>query len=162
MKTLVLAVASLFLLAGCVKQVPPSTEVSSKPATPPVKAAKPDTATVTSLLPGIESLTLQFELDSATLAESSLADLQRLAQAMKAHPGAKVHIDGHTCELGTEDYNLHLGNKRAAAARDYLMRLGIEEARLAIISYGELRPVAAGQDEASLRQNRRAEIGEVR
>jgi peptidoglycan-associated lipoprotein len=63
-------------------------------------------------------------------------------------------IEGHTCEIGTTEYNLALGERRANAARDYLARMGVDEKRLKILSYGEEQPANA----EDLEKNRRAEF----
>ncbi len=66
----------------------------------------------------------------------------------------KVIIEGHCCEIGTAEYNLALGERRAAAARDYLVMLGISPDRLATVSYGEEKPL----DPTDLPRNRRCEF----
>jgi len=68
----------------------------------------------------------------------------------------QITIEGHCDERGTVEYNQALGEKRAMAARDYLVAAGIATARLQIVSYGKERPFANGSDEASWQQNRRA------
>ncbi len=70
----------------------------------------------------------------------------------------RIRISGHADERGSDEYNLALGNRRAAAAKRYLAGRGVTEARMDIVSYGEERPVAAGQNEAAWAQNRRAEF----
>ena len=65
-------------------------------------------------------------------------------------------IEGHCDERGTREYNLALGERRAAAARDYLLAQGVDPARIKVISYGKERPAMAGSNEASWAKNRRA------
>jgi len=67
-----------------------------------------------------------------------------------------VTVEGHCDERGTEEYNLALGEKRALAARDFLVRFGIDRSRISIISYGEERPLEYGGTEAAWSRNRRA------
>jgi peptidoglycan-associated lipoprotein len=67
-------------------------------------------------------------------------------------------IQGHTDERGTREYNLALGERRAAAVRDYLQSLGVSASQLSIVSYGEERPVDPRSTEAAWAQNRRAEL----
>ena len=74
---------------------------------------------------------------------------------LRSHPSVKVRIEGHCDERGTEAYNLALGEHRAAAVRAYLTTLGVDEARIATISYGKDRPFATGHDEAAWAENRR-------
>jgi peptidoglycan-associated lipoprotein len=97
---------------------------------------------------------IYFTLDSATLTPESQDMLERLALALRQRPGARVTVSGHTCELGTTEYNLALGQRRADIVRTYLVRLGVEPQRLTVVSYGEERPVDAG----ALEKNRRAEF----
>jgi peptidoglycan-associated lipoprotein len=67
-------------------------------------------------------------------------------------------VSGHTDERGSDEYNLALGQRRAAAAKAYLVQHGIADSRIETISYGEERPVAQGSDDAAYAQNRRAEF----
>lgn len=93
----------------------------------------------------------EFELDAA-----ARATLAANASWLRGHPEVRVWIEGHCDERGTDEYNLALGEKRARAARDYLVQSGIEPSRLRTLSYGEERPFALGHDEAAWRLNRRA------
>jgi peptidoglycan-associated lipoprotein len=77
---------------------------------------------------------------------------------MRENGDASVLIQGHCDERGTVEYNLALGEKRAKAARDYLVDLGISADRIRTISYGEERPANPGHDESAWSQNRRAEF----
>ncbi|WP_426752999.1 OmpA family protein [Myxococcus sp. Y35] len=99
-----------------------------------------------------------FELDSATLRPESRDMLAQLATALRERPQTRVTVSGHTCELGTTEYNIALGHRRAAVVRDYLRNLGVEPSQLSIISYGEERPLSDAHTEEALRQNRRAEF----
>jgi peptidoglycan-associated lipoprotein len=93
-----------------------------------------------------------FEFDSAILDESARRVLDNNAEWLKGNPEASITIEGHTDEQGTGEYNLALGDRRARAARDYLVSLGIDKRRITIISYGEERPAVQGDDA----QNRRS------
>jgi peptidoglycan-associated lipoprotein len=73
-------------------------------------------------------------------------------------PNARVSIEGHCDERGSDEYNLALGEKRAKAAMSYLVTLGVPAARLSIISYGEEKPLDAGHGEDVWAKNRRAEF----
>ena len=98
-----------------------------------------------------------FELDSANLTAAAKATLERQAQWLQQHPAVVILIEGHTDERGTREYNLALGQERAAAMRDYLISLGVVPGRIQrIISYGKERPADPGSDEAAWSQNRRA------
>jgi peptidoglycan-associated lipoprotein len=74
---------------------------------------------------------------------------------MKAHPAARIRIAGNCDELGTTEYNLALGQRRAEVARKYLANLGVATSRVETISYGEEKPVATGHDAESHAKNRR-------
>lgn len=73
-----------------------------------------------------------------------------------------VSLAGHSCELGTEEYNLALGYERANAAREDLVRLGALDRQVSVTSYGELRPAEPGSSEDALAKNRRTEITPAR
>ena len=99
---------------------------------------------------------IYFEFDSIRLSPEAQEILTQKAAWLRKNPGAKVTIEGHCDDRGTNEYNLALGEGRAQSARDYLVDLGIRESRLNTISYGEERPITRGQDEDSWARNRRA------
>jgi peptidoglycan-associated lipoprotein len=98
-----------------------------------------------------------FDFDKAALTQEDQQKLQLLAQEMKAHPTARILISGNTDEVGTEEYNLALGQRRASVARTYLLALGVAPSRVETVSYGEERPVDMGHDDAAHAKNRRDE-----
>ena len=100
--------------------------------------------------------TVLFGFDSASLSDAAQATLNRQAAFMQASPTLRVVIGGHADERGTREYNLALGERRAAATRDYLVAKGVNAARVRIISYGKERPVAVGSNDVSWAKNRRA------
>lgn len=97
-----------------------------------------------------------FNYDSFDLDEPSRQTLQENADWLKEHPEARVEIEGHCDNRGTVEYNLALGAKRAAAAKSYLVALGIGRDRLTTISYGEELPLCQEETESCWSQNRRA------
>ena len=97
-----------------------------------------------------------FDFDSSVLSAQARQTLEGQAAWLKKYPDVKLAVEGHCDERGTREYNLALGERRAAAAKNYLVALGVEEARLTTISYGKERPYALGHDEDSWSQNRRA------
>jgi peptidoglycan-associated lipoprotein len=103
-------------------------------------------------------VTIHFDYDKAEIKEKDRAILQGIADFMKAFPAAKVEIEGHCDERGTNEYNLALGNKRAAAALAYLKTLGVDETRFTTISYGKEKPLCTEANEACWGQNRRGEF----
>ena len=105
--------------------------------------------------------TIFFELDSYTLSPAARDTLAKNAAVMKKKGGVKVRIEGHCDERGSDEYNLALGEKRARAALDYLVTMGVPAARLSVISYGKEKPADPGHDEAAWGKNRRDEFAVV-
>ncbi|GLH68611.1 hypothetical protein GETHPA_01440 [Geothrix rubra] len=101
---------------------------------------------------------IHFDFDKSDIKEADRALLQGIADFMKAYPQAKVEIQGHCDERGTNEYNLALGNRRAAAALAYLKTLGVDEARFTTISFGKEKPLCTEAKEACWSQNRRDEF----
>jgi peptidoglycan-associated lipoprotein len=97
-----------------------------------------------------------FDYDSAVLSPSATATLDGQAAWLKQYPDVVVTIEGHADERGTREYNLAIGDRRANAARNYLIALDIPPDRILTISYGEERPAEPGHDEAAWAANRRA------
>ena len=97
-----------------------------------------------------------FDYNQYNLRANSQAILEKQAAWLQTYSSVNVTIEGHCDERGTREYNLALGERRAAAARDYLLAQGIDPARIRVISYGKERPVAAGSNETSWSKNRRA------
>jgi peptidoglycan-associated lipoprotein len=164
-------------VAACKK--PPVTTPTEAPPPPPApkpveapapqeitetfKPAPVETAPVAE--PSIEELnrsgvlrTIYFAFDRADLTEESRATLRANAEWLKANPKYRIRIEGHCDERGTIEYNLALGQRRADAARDYLVSLGVDPGRLTTISYGEERPADPGHNEEAWAKNRRAEF----
>ena len=100
--------------------------------------------------------TIRYDYDSSEITSSAQMTLDRQAAFLKAKPSIKIIIGGHCDERGTREYNLALGERRAAAAKDYLVSKGVNSARIKIISYGKERPIATGSNEGSWARNRRA------
>jgi peptidoglycan-associated lipoprotein len=99
-----------------------------------------------------------YEYDSSTITQQAREALQASASWVKGYPQYGLLIEGHCDERGTEQYNLALGDRRANAARDYLISLGIDSGRIRTISYGEERPFDTGTTEAAFAKNRRAHL----
>jgi peptidoglycan-associated lipoprotein len=96
-----------------------------------------------------------FDFDQSAIRSDMTEVLVRNAEFMQKSPGGAIVIEGNTDERGTSEYNLALGERRALAAKQYLLDLGVDGARIQTISYGEERPLFTGQDEDSYSQNRR-------
>lgn len=98
-----------------------------------------------------------FDFDSARIRPSEETKLEAVAAYLKANPG-KLVVEGHCDERGTAEYNRALGERRAIAARDELVKLGADSSRMSTISYGKDRPADPGHDEAAWGKNRRCEF----
>ena len=101
---------------------------------------------------------VHFDFDRNLLRKDSLEILDELAAAMLSNPKITVEVEGHACNIGTTEYNLALGERRAIAVRTYLQSVGIAANRIRIISYGEERPKHDNDSEDTRRLNRRAAL----
>ncbi|MBB2973536.1 peptidoglycan-associated lipoprotein Pal [Mesorhizobium sp. RMAD-H1] len=97
-----------------------------------------------------------FDTDSSVIRADAQQTLAKQAQWLQRYPNYQITIEGHADERGTREYNLALGQRRAAATRDYLASLGVPASRMRTISYGKERPVAVCDDISCWSQNRRA------
>ncbi len=97
-----------------------------------------------------------YDFDKADLKPEARDRLARNAEFMRQYPAFVYRVEGHCDERGTNEYNIALGQRRANAAADYLVSLGIPRGRLSTISYGEERPVCTEPDETCWWRNRRA------
>ncbi len=102
--------------------------------------------------------TVHFDFDSAVVKRSELPHVEAVAAVLKEKPAAKLLIEGHCDERGTEEYNRALGERRALALREALVKRGISPDRIRTISYGEDRPVDPGHNEEAWAKNRRGEF----
>jgi peptidoglycan-associated lipoprotein len=102
--------------------------------------------------------TIYFDYDRALVRDDARATLDANAAWLKKFRTAKILVEGHCDERGTEEYNLALGEKRAKAAQDYLLSSGIAADRIKIISYGKSQPINPGHDESAWQMNRRAQF----
>jgi peptidoglycan-associated lipoprotein len=99
-----------------------------------------------------------FAYDSWAISEEGRQVLSRNAEWMKSNPGVLVKVEGHCDERGTAAYNLVLGEKRAKAARNYLVELSVNANRLSVVSYGKERPSCNEHAESCYQQNRRGHL----
>lgn len=97
-----------------------------------------------------------FDTDQSTIREDGRQTLNRQAEWLKKYGNYQITVEGHCDERGTREYNLALGERRANAARQYLVAQGIPAARIKTISFGKERPDPVGSDEAAWARNRRA------
>jgi peptidoglycan-associated lipoprotein len=121
---------------------------------PPPPAAAPQ--------PSIEDLFSRsvqdafFDLDKADIRGDARDALMKTAQFLRSYPQVKVNLEGHCDERGSTEYNLALGDRRAQAAKDFLVSLGIAGDRMQTVSYGKERPFCMDHNDACWQQNRRA------
>jgi peptidoglycan-associated lipoprotein len=104
------------------------------------------------------SAAIFFDYDAAEIRGDAKAALDAKLPILRANSGVQIRISGHADERGSDQYNDALGQRRAAAAKRYLTDNGIDAARIAIVSYGEQRPMTTGADESAWSRNRRAEF----
>ena len=133
------------------EMVSPPTAVQEQPAKGAPSARPTGTAGQASPLKDIF-----FDFDKSNIRDDAKPSLSEDVQWLKANSAAKITIEGHCDERGTAEYNLGLGERRAKAARDYLVAGGIDTKRMKVISYGKERPFVLGHDDAAWRWNRRA------
>lgn len=122
-----------------------------RPAVPAEAAAKPQPAGAAETV----LADIFFDFDNATIRDDQMPILQKEFAYLKAHPGAKVRVEGYCDERGTEEYNLALGQRRADTAKQALVAEGITADRVDTISYGKDKPFALEHDENAWRLNRR-------
>jgi peptidoglycan-associated lipoprotein len=104
--------------------------------------------------------TIYFDFDKSDLREDDRRRLQENAAWLKTHPKDRIVIAGNCDERGTIGYNIALGDRRASAARRYLINLGIDPSRIQTVSYGKERPVDPGHDEVAWAKNRRDDFSD--
>ena len=126
----------------------------SAPPPPPAKAAEP---TLQELFDRAVK-DAYFEYDKADVRPDARDALSQTAQFLRSYPQLKVVIEGHCDERGSTEYNLALGDRRAAAAKQFLVSLGITADRMETVSYGKERPFCSASTEECYQQNRRAHI----
>jgi peptidoglycan-associated lipoprotein len=154
-----IAMLSMVLAAGCggkkaMDTPPPPVEETTPPAVEETQA--PVTETKPTDMSPIALNDAFFDFDSAALKAEAKSTLDANAREMKRVTDKNITIEGHCDERGTKAYNLALGEKRANAARDYLVAMGINPSRVTTISYGKERPFDPGHNEAAWAKNRRA------
>jgi len=144
---------------GCTKkQVVKAEEEVTKPAEEAPKKEEPVPQAVRAEDIERQVQTIYFDFDKYEIRSGDAEILKEDSRVLKENASLKVKIEGHCDERGSVEYNLALGERRAKAARDYLVTLGIKRQRLSTISYGEERPADPGHDESAWEKNRRAEF----
>lgn len=156
---------SILAVAGCAPKRPPANLPGVTDTTSSSGGASSSGGGVTNaVLPGsqqdfvnsVRSDTVYFDTDRFNIDDQDRVVLQSQAQWLARYPDVRITVEGHADERGTRDYNLALGERRANSAKAFLSSLGVDAARITVVSYGKERPVALGSDEASWARNRRA------
>jgi peptidoglycan-associated lipoprotein len=160
--TKLLLTAALIATAGCAKkkpaELPPPPPTTAAPETPPPPPppSGPTPGSRADFLAKVGTDTIYFATDAYDIDAEDQAVLTKQAAWLQQNPTVNVTVEGHCDERGTREYNLALGDRRANAAKNYLVNNGVAASRISVISYGKERPVAMGSDEAAWAQNRRA------
>ncbi len=187
-RTLIAVAAIALLGAACAKKkvaaAPPpppppaaaTPTATSRPAPPPRSTATTQSAAATTPAPRYPNATTRaridellakiedayFDYDKAALRPDAVkalqADSTELRDILKDYPDYKLTIEGHCDERGSAEYNVALGDRRAGAAKDYLVQVGIPAAQLSVISFGKEKPVCDDHDEGCWQRNRRIHI----
>jgi peptidoglycan-associated lipoprotein len=101
---------------------------------------------------------VMFDYDAAEITDAGRVALDAKLPILRTNTGLRIRISGHTDSRGSDEYNLALGLRRAASARKYLSDRGIAIDRIDVVSFGEERPAAVGEDEGSFSKNRRGDF----
>jgi peptidoglycan-associated lipoprotein len=155
----VLLLAGSLAISACASKAPKVLPPDPGPAT------TTETGSQTGAIPGSQADfiatmmgddTIYFDTDQYNVDSVDATALNKQAQWLMQYPAKRVTLEGHADERGTREYNVALGERRANAAKNHLVSVGIEPGRISTVSYGKERPVALGADEASWARNRRA------
>jgi peptidoglycan-associated lipoprotein len=170
----VLALAAVTSMAACAKKAPPAPPPPPPPvapeAPPPAPAPPPraEVAPVVDEYARLKAMSAEeieksgllkeifFDFDKADIREQDRATLSQNAASLKRFDFLRITVEGHCDERGTVEYNLALGERRAKAASDYLLSLGVEADRLKTVSYGKEVPTCTQSTEECWQRNRRA------
>lgn len=164
--SLMMILTSLLLVGfGCATKID-SGEAPTRPVSAAASGGQPSSsvqstagmAGIDAAIAKIERNAVYFAYDRYDLDNQAKAALKEKADLLKEYPKLTVKIEGHCDERGTEEYNLALGERRARAAYDYLVMLGVAPSQLTRISYGKLYPAVTGANESAWSKNRRDEF----
>lgn len=157
----ILLAASTLALAACAKkapaELPPPPEQPAAETPPPPAETGPAVGTQQHFVDavGLDNTVIYFDTDKYDIDSADAAALKAQAQYFLKYPNVKFTIEGNCDERGTREYNLALGERRANAAKNYLVSLGISPDRIRTVSYGKERPVALGSNPEAWAKNRR-------
>jgi peptidoglycan-associated lipoprotein len=162
LRTLRTVAALAALMAACshARRPPdaPASPVATEPGLPPQSIPADEPVLVQVAPPEIGAASLYFELDTAELTVDARKELQSFFDQARERPEEGIRIEGNCDERGTSEYNLALGQRRAEAAKNYLVDLGLDASRITTISNGKELPRATGDDEEAWKENRRDDL----
>jgi peptidoglycan-associated lipoprotein len=159
-KPVVLLIAGSLAISACASKAPkelppePGTGTSTTEGQGSYNAAPGSQADFVARMMGDD--TIYFDTDRYNIDSADAAALGKQASWLGQYPAKRITVEGHADERGTREYNLALGERRANAAKNHMVSLGIEPGRITTVSYGKERPIALGSDESAWAQNRRA------
>ncbi len=155
---LVMVLSVTMLIAGCCEMQMPEPVVEPPPVVKPEPPPPPPPPPPEPEVKEIYLAPIFFDFDKYDLRSGDREILKRNADQLVENPEATIRIEGHCDERGTVEYNLALGEKRARAAMQFLVDMGVDPSRLSIASYGEEKPLDPGHDERAWAKNRRVEF----
>ena len=150
LKNTLLLISACLLLSACATQKTVTTDGSQMQGD-----VYTGTDTVKELAPGVPDRVF-FATNESILTTASRETLRKQAEYLRKNSSMNIVLEGHADERGTREYNLALGERRANAAKDYLMTYGISASRISVISYGKERPVDSGSNTLAWSKNRRS------
>jgi peptidoglycan-associated lipoprotein len=155
-------VVAFSLLVACASGPQPAPQPQAQQAATPPPAPAPAPAPRETPPPEtrgpISPASIYFDYDSSMLSDDSRSKLQSLFNAVQNRRDVRIRIEGNCDERGTAEYNLALGQRRADAAKKYLVDLGLAGSRITTVSNGKEKPKSRGHDEADWRENRRDDV----
>jgi peptidoglycan-associated lipoprotein len=137
---------------------PPAPPAAPAPTRAPEATNTESVAAVTARMTASLAQMIHFDYDVAVVRDEDKATLDMKVAILKKNPAAKIRITGHCDERGSDDYNITLGMKRATAAKEYLVRVGIDPSRIDVSSLGREKPMDPASNEAAWARNRRDEF----
>jgi peptidoglycan-associated lipoprotein len=173
---IVLALATVVAFTACGKKKMPPAPPPPPPAAPEAPPPAPPPAPKAEVAPQVDEYArihamgadeidrlglladIHFDFDKSDIREGERAVLSKNAEVLKRYDFLRVTVEGHCDERGTVEYNLALGERRAKAASDYLVTLGIPAERLKTVSYGKEVPLCQESNETCWQRNRRAKF----
>jgi peptidoglycan-associated lipoprotein len=178
MNKLLITLAALGVLAGCASQAPreqdPVPVVSGKPSEPPAEAVKPKVVEQPKVTPVevkpivgdplkdpaniLSKRSVFYDYDSNVIKDEFKPLVTAHARFLTQNRNRKIAIQGNTDERGSREYNIALGQRRADSVKQMMVLLGVQEAQIETVSFGEEKPRNAGKDEAAFSENRRSDI----